>query len=138
MNEERQPLTGETPRHTSSGNQDTARLPRPQQEAPVMRPNGPDARLNSASAGMVATRVSQDVIAHLMLFCTIYTNYDHKPLAGVRKPAIPWDKFKGLASRRVPKVSQEEKEGENEVLVCICIETRGLVLMLIMNSGICL
>ncbi len=103
-----------------------------------MRLNGLDARLNLASAGMIATRGSQDVIAQLMLFCTIYTNYDHKPLAGVRKPAIPWDKFKGLASKGVLKVSQKEREGENEVLVCICFETRGIVLILIMNSGICL
>ena len=103
-----------------------------------MRLNSPDARFNSKSAGTVATRGSQDVSAQFMLFCTIYTNYDHKPLAGVRKPAIPWDKFKGLASRGVPKVSQEERKGENEVLVCICFETKGLVLMLIMNTEICL
>ncbi len=103
-----------------------------------MRPSGPDARLNSASAGMEATKGSQDVSAQLILFCTIYTNGDHKRLAGVRKPAIPGDKFKGLASRGVPKVSQEEKEGENEMLVCICFEKRGLVLMLIMNLAICL
>ena len=138
MNEERQPLAGKILSHTNSSNQDTARLPRLQQEAPVIRPSGPDARLNLASAGMIATRDSQDVSAQLMLFCTIYTNYDHKPLAGVRKPAIPWDKFKGLASRGVFNVSQEEREGENEVLVCIYFETRGLVLILIMNSGICL
>ena len=70
-----------------------------------MRPSGPDARLNSASAGMVVTKGSEDVSAQLILFCTIYTNYNHKLLAGVRKPAIPWDKFKGLPSRGGPKVS---------------------------------
>ncbi len=89
MNEERQPLAGETLSHTSSGNQDTAWLPRPQQEVPVIRPSGPDAKLNLASAGMIATMGSQIVSAQLMLFCTIYTNYDHKPQAGVRKLAIP-------------------------------------------------
>ena len=113
MNKERKPLAGEILSHTSSGNQNAARLPRPQQEAPVIRFSAPDAGLNLASAGMIATRGSQDVSAQLMLFCTIYTNYDHKPLAGVRKPAIPWDKFKELASRGVLKVFQEEREGEN-------------------------
>ena len=67
--------------------------------------SGPDARLNSTSAGMIATRSSEDVSAQLMLFCTIYTNYDHKLLARVRKPAIPWDKFKGLVLGGGLKVS---------------------------------
>ena len=73
-----------------------------------------------------------------MLFCTIYTNYDHKLLAAVRKPIIPWDKFKRLALRRGFKVFQEEREGKDEILVFICFGTRGLVLMLIINLGICL
>ncbi len=80
MNEERQPLKGEIPRHTSSGNQDTSRLPRPQQEAPVLRASGPDA----------ATRGSQDVCAQVILFCIIYTNCNPKKwLARVKKPVIP-------------------------------------------------
>ncbi len=97
MNEERQPLEEETPRHTSSGNQDTPRLSRAQQEAPVLRASGPDA----------ATRGSQDVSAQVILLCIIYTNYDPKKwLAGVKKPVIPWDKFKGLASKGGKMVSQ--------------------------------
>jgi hypothetical protein len=73
-----------------------------------------------------------------MLFCIIYTNYDQKWLAGVRKPVIPWEKFKGQASGGGKMVSQEEREGEKGVLVCIGFETRKLDWMLIMNSGICL
>ena len=104
-----------------------------------MRPSGSDTRLNSALIGMVATRSIQDVKAQLMLFCTIYINYDHKPLAGVKKPAIAWDKFKRLASKRGPKFAQEEKVERNEVLVvCICFETKRPVVMMITNSGICL
>ena len=53
-----------------------------------MRPSGPDARLNLASANMVATRGSQDVSPQFMLFCTIYSNYDHKMMARDRKPVI--------------------------------------------------
>ena len=101
-----------------------------------MRPSGLDVRLNSTSAGMVTTKGSEDVSAQLMRFCTIYTNYNHKLLAEVRKLVIPWDKFKGLASRGGLKVSQEEREGEDEVLVYICFGTKGLVLMLIMISGV--
>ena len=56
VNKERQPQVGETPTHTSSSNQETAPLLSPQQEAPVLRPSGPDAT-------MVATRGSQDVSA---------------------------------------------------------------------------
>ena len=105
MDKQRHPLAGGTPRYTSSNSQDPARLSRLQQEVAVICPSSPDARLNSTSAGMVATRGSEDVSAQLMLFCTIYTNYNHKLLAEVIKPAIPWDKFKGLASRGGPKIS---------------------------------
>ena len=104
------PLVVKTPRHISNSNQDPARLPRSQQEITVMRLSGPDTRLNLASAGMVATKGSQDVSAQLILFYTIYTNYNHKVLAKVKKLAIPWDKFKRLALRGDPKVSQEEKK----------------------------
>ncbi len=117
MNEERQLLEGETPRHTSSGNQETPRLPTSQQEALVLRASGLDA----------AIKGSQDVSAQVTLFYIIYTNYDPKKwLAGVKKPVISWDKFKELASKGGKIVSQEKKEGENGVLVCICFETREL------------
>ena len=53
-----------------------------------MRPSGSDNRLNSTLANMVATRGSEDINAQLILFYTIYTNNNHKLLAGVRKPAI--------------------------------------------------
>ena len=46
---------------------------------------------------------------------------------------IPWEKYKGLALRGDFKVAQGEKWGENRVLVCIYLKTRGLVVMLIMN-----
>ena len=101
-----------------------------------MRPISPDARLNSTSAGIVATRGSKDVNAQLMFFCTIYTNYNYKLLAGVKKLAIPWDKFQSLVWRVNPKVSQKERDGEGKVLVCICFGTKELVLMMIMISGI--
>ena len=100
--------------------------------------NGLDARLNSVSTGMVATKNSQDISAQLLLFCTIYTNYDHKLLAKVRKPAVLWDKFKGLPLKRSPKVFQKERERENQILVCIYFRIRERVFMLIINSGICL
>ncbi len=94
-----------------------------------MRPSGPDA----------ATRGSQNVSAQVTLFCITYTNYDRKKwLAGVKKPIIPWDKFKGLASKGGKMVSQEEKERENGVLVCICFETKELGCLLIMNTEFCL
>ncbi len=129
MNEERQPLEGETPRHTSIGNQDTPWLPRPQQEVPVLRASGPDA----------ATRGSQDVSTQVTLFCIIYTNYNPKKwLAGVKKPVIPWDKFKELASKGGKMVFQKEREQKNGVLVCICFETRELGWLLIMNTEFCL
>lgn len=73
-----------------------------------------------------------------MLFYTIYTNYNHKLLGRIRKPAIPWEKFKGLALRKGPKFSQEKRKGDNKVLVYICFGIRGLDLMLIINSKICL
>ena len=76
--------------------------------------------------------------AHLMLFCTIYTNYNHKLLAGVRKPTILWNKFKGLALKGGPKVSQEEREREDKMLVYIYFKIKRLVLMLIINARICL
>ncbi len=68
MNEERQPLEEETPRHISNGNQDTPRLPRPQQKVLVLRASGPD----------TATRSSQDIGAQVTLFYIIYTNYNLK------------------------------------------------------------
>ena len=101
-----------------------------------MRFSGPSNKLNSASVGMVATKSSQDVKGQLMLFCTIYTNYNQKLLAGVQKPAIPWDKFIRLASRKGLEIAQEEKEAKNEVMVYMYFETRGPVVLLIMNSGI--
>ncbi len=90
MNEERQPLEGETRMHISSGNQDTPQLFKPQQEAPVLRASGPD----------IATRDSQDVSAQVTFICIIYTNYNPKKwLAKVKKPVTHWNKFKGLASK---------------------------------------
>lgn len=78
MDKKRHPLAKEIPRHISSGNQDLARLSKPQQEVAVMRLSSPDARLNSALAGMVAgmlaTKDGQDVSAQPMLFCTTYIN----------------------------------------------------------------
>ncbi len=51
-----------------------------------MRASGPD----------TVTRSNQDVSTQVTLFCIIYTNYNLKKwLAGVKKPVIPWDKFKG-------------------------------------------
>ena len=70
-----------------------------------------------------------------MLFCTIYTNYNYKMLAGIRKSAILYVKFKRLALKRGLKVFQKAKEGEDKVMIYICFETRELVLMLIMNLG---
>ncbi len=35
-------------------------------------------------------------------------------------------------------VSQEERERENRILVCICFETRELGWLLIMNTKFCL
>ncbi len=40
-------------------------------------------------------------------------------LAGARKPEIPWDQFKGLTTKEGQRVSQEEEEGKNEVLICM-------------------
>ncbi len=80
MKEERQPLEGETSRHTSSSNQDTPWLPRPQQETLVLHASG----LDTAIWG------SQDVNAQVTLFCIIYTNYNPKKwLAEVKKLVIP-------------------------------------------------
>lgn len=70
-----------------------------------MRLSGFDARLKLASASIVAIKSSQDVKTQLMLFCIICTNYNHKPLAGVRKPVIFTNEFKGLALKKGPKVA---------------------------------
>lgn len=79
-----------------------------------------------------------DVNALPMLFYIIYTNYNQKLQAEIRKPKIPWDKYKGLALRGDPQISQEGKKRENEMLVCICFGTSKLILMLSTNLGICL
>lgn len=89
--------------------------------------------MNLISAGMVATKGSQDLNIQLMLFCTTYTNYNHKLPAGIRKMTIAEDKFKGLALRRDLKVSQEERKRKDKVLVSICFGIEELVLMLIIN-----
>lgn len=73
-----------------------------------------------------------------MLFYTIYGNYDHKLLAGIKKLAILWDKLKKLALRKGLKVSQKKRNRENELMVYIQFKTKELGLMLVMNSGICL
>lgn len=59
-------------------------------------------------------------------------------LAGLRRPAIPGDKYKKLALKRGPKVAQKEKKRRNKVLICICFEIRRLVMKLTMNLEICL
>ncbi len=59
-------------------------------------------------------------------------------LAKVKKPIIPWYKFKELAFKRGKIVSQEGRERENGVLVCICFEPRELSWLLIMNTEFCL
>ena len=61
-----------------------------------------------------------------MVFCIIYTNYDQKWLAGVKKPIIPWEKFNEQAFGGGKIVFQEKREGEKGVLVCICFEIRKL------------
>lgn len=48
-----------------------------------------------------------------MLFCTIYTNYDHNPLAEVLKLELLWDKYKRLVLRKNLKISQEGKKEKN-------------------------
>lgn len=45
-----------------------------------------------------------------MLPCTIYTNYDHKLLAKIRKPELFWAKYKRLVSREGSKISQKKKK----------------------------
>lgn len=44
----------------------------------------------------------------------------------------------GLALKRGPKIFQEGKKRENDVLVYICFEMSELVFMLTMNSEMCL
>ncbi len=96
MNKERQPLEGETPRYTRSSNQDTSQLSSPQQEALVLRASGLDATI----------RGSQDISAQGTLFYIIYTNYNPKKwLVGVKNLVIPWDKYKGRASKGGKMVS---------------------------------
>lgn len=56
----------------------------------------------------------------------------------IRKPEISWDKFRELISNRGSKIFQEKKRRKNEMLVYICFEIRKLVLMLTINSGVCL
>ena len=73
-----------------------------------------------------------------MFFCTIYTNQNHKLLVRVKKPIIAWDKFQGLALRGGFKIFQKEKAEENEALIFIYFGIKKLVLILIINSRICL
>lgn len=72
-----------------------------------------------------------------MLFYTIYTNYNYKPLARIRKPEISWNKFRRLALNKSSNIFQEEKK-KNEVLIYICLKTKELVLNLTINLEICL
>lgn len=85
---------------------------------------------------------NQDISDQLIIFCTIYTNYNYKLQKRVKRWEIPWNKFRGLTSNGDPKISQKKKKKENEVLVCICFEIRKLVLILVLiltnKSGICL
>lgn len=75
-----------------------------------MRLGGLNAKLNSALASIVATKGSQNINAQLIFFYTIYNNYNHKLLTRVKKPAIPWNKFRGWALKGDLKVSQEKRK----------------------------
>lgn len=44
-----------------------------------------------------------------MLLYTIYTNYNHKLLAKIRKPELFWAEYKRLVSRKDSKISQKRK-----------------------------
>lgn len=103
IDKKRHSLVRKTLKHISISNENLAWLSKPQQKVPVICLSSPDTKLNSASASMIVTRNSQDTRARLILFCIIYINYDHKPLAEIKKLAIFWDKFKGLALRKDPK-----------------------------------
>ena len=126
------------PTHISNNNQNISGLPKSQKKALFIRFSTLKARLNLVLPGMLITKSNQDVSAQLIFFFTIYTNYNHKPLPKVRKLEISWNKFKKLALKIIFKVFQEEKGGEKKVLICIFVKMRELVLMLMMNSGICL
>ena len=47
-----------------------------------------------------------------MLFYIIYTNYDQKGLAGVRKTIISWEKFKKHIFGKTKIASYKKKEKE--------------------------
>lgn len=129
MNQEKQPLERQTPRYISSGNQHTPWLPKSQEKTYNLLVSDSD----------TAIRSSKDENAQFMLFCIIYTNNYQKILAGARKSETPWDKFKELAFRRGHKLLQENKtEKKNEVyMICIYFDTKELVMILIMNSELC-
>lgn len=65
MNKEKQWLVRKTLRYTSSSNQDTTQLFRPQKKALDLRPNGPGAKLKLAST-VVVKGGSQDISTSLI------------------------------------------------------------------------
>ena len=92
--------------------------------------------MNLALASMIASRESQNIKAQLRFFYIIYTNYNIKSLAKVKKPKILLNKFNGLNLRRNFKIAQKEKKDKNGVLVYIYFETRELVVIWIINLKI--
>ena len=97
MDEEKYLLAKKLIRYISSGNQDPTQLSNPQQKVAVIYFSNPDTRLNLISAIIMAIKNSQNVNTQLILFCTLYNNYNHKLLPGVKKLIIPWNIFKRLA-----------------------------------------
>lgn len=98
----------------------------------VLHPSNVCSRLKLAIANMEIILGNQDINDQRILFYTSYTNCNYKLQKGVRRPKIPWDKFKRLASNGGSKICQEEKERQNEVMICIYFEIRKQVLILIL------
>lgn len=102
----------------------------------VLYPSNFCPKLKLAIANIEVILGSQDINNQHILFYTIYTNYNHKLQKRVRKPKIPWDKFKRLAFNGSSKICQEEKGRQNDVMIYIYFGRGKHVLLLILTLTI--
>lgn len=66
--------------------------------------------LNLILVIMVVLKEIQNIITQFILFCIIYTNFNYKLLAKIKKPAIFEDKFKRLVLKKGLKIFKKKKK----------------------------
>lgn len=68
-----------------------------------------DTNLNLILVIMVALKEIQNISTQFIFFCIIYTNFNYKLLAKIKKPAIFKDKFKKLILKKCLKIFKKKK-----------------------------